>query len=156
MSTLEKTINLLNDLPENEVEIIYSYVRFISSQHEERKKATEPIEDIFNNIVGVLPDTGKLPNNITMKGLQKNMTLLIDKTYTIMENIFKLVSILSVTDKDIETAFFKKWKDFEDCVQYTTAKHNSVDYLITSNVHDFEENVFPIISVDEGIVLLEH
>lgn len=59
MSTLEKTINLLNDLPENEVEIIYSYVRFISSQHEERKKATEPIEDIFNNIVGVLPDTGK-------------------------------------------------------------------------------------------------
>ena len=30
MSTLEKTINLLNDLPENEVEIIYSYVRFIS------------------------------------------------------------------------------------------------------------------------------
>ena len=84
------------------------------------------------------------------------MTLLIDKTYTIMENIFKLVSILSVTDKDIETAFFKKWKDCEDCVQYTTAKHNSVDYLITSNVHDFEENVFPIISVDEGIVLLEH
>lgn len=50
MSTLEKTINLLNDLPENEVEIIYSYVRFISSQHEERKKNTEPIEDIFNNI----------------------------------------------------------------------------------------------------------
>ena len=54
MSTLEKTINLLNDLPENEVEIIYSYVRFISSQHEERKKATEPIEDIFNNKVEVL------------------------------------------------------------------------------------------------------
>ena len=95
----------------------------------------------------------------------RKLTHDIDKTYTIMENIFKLVSnyfrmffakILSVTDKDIETAFFKKWKDFEDCVQYTTAKHNSVDYLITSNVHDFEETVFPIISVDEGIVLLEH
>lgn len=86
----------------------------------------------------------------------RKLTHDIDKTYTIMENIFKLVSILSVTDKDIETVFFKKWKDFEDCVQYTTAKHNSVDYLITSNVHDFEETVFPIISVDEGIVLLEH
>ena len=86
----------------------------------------------------------------------RKLTHDIDKTYTIMENIFKLVSILSVTDKDIETAFFKKWKDFEDCVQYTTAKHNSVDYLITSNVHDFEETAFPIISVDEGIVLLEH
>lgn len=86
----------------------------------------------------------------------RKLTHDIDKTYNIMENIFKLVSILSVTDKDIETAFFKKWKDFEDCVQYTTAKHNSVDYLITANAHDFEENVFPIISVDEGIVLLEH
>lgn len=59
MSTLEKTINLLNDLPENEIEIIYSYVRFISSQREERKKTQEPIEDIFDKIVGVLPDTGK-------------------------------------------------------------------------------------------------
>ena len=44
----------------------------------------------------------------------RKLTHDIDKTYTIMENIFKLVSILSVTDKDIETAFFKKWKDFEE------------------------------------------
>ena len=59
MSTLEKNINLLNDLPENEVEIIYSYVKFVSSQREERKKPEEPIEDIFSKIVGILPDTGK-------------------------------------------------------------------------------------------------
>lgn len=37
----------------------------------------------------------------------RKLTHDIDKTYTIMENIFKLVSILSVTDKDIETAFLK-------------------------------------------------
>ena len=37
----------------------------------------------------------------------RKLTHDIDKTYNIMENIFKLVSILSVTDKDIETAFFK-------------------------------------------------
>lgn len=29
----------------------------------------------------------------------------VDKTYTVMENIFKLVNILSVTDKDIQIAF---------------------------------------------------
>lgn len=61
----------------------------------------------------------------------------IGNTYDIMENIFKLVNVLSVTDKDIQSAFSRKWKDFEDCVQYTTAKHNDVDYLITANAPDF-------------------
>lgn len=60
MSTLEKTINLLNNLPERQIEIIYSYVQFISSQQEKRKNDDEEnINDILNNIVGVLEDTGK-------------------------------------------------------------------------------------------------
>lgn len=80
----------------------------------------------------------------------------IGNTYDIMENIFKLVNVLSVTDKDIQSAFSRKWKDFEDCVQYTTAKHNDVDYLITANAPDFEGKELPIISVEEGIALLEN
>lgn len=80
----------------------------------------------------------------------------IGNTYDIMENIFKLVNVLSVTDKDIQSAFSRKWKDFEDCVQYTTAKHNDVDYLITANAPDFEDKELPIISVEEGIALLEN
>lgn len=40
------------------------------------------------------------------------------QTYTIMENIFKLTAILSVTENDIRDAFQERWKDFEDCVQY--------------------------------------
>ena len=60
-----------------------------------------------------------------------------------------------LTDTDIQSAFDKRWKDFEDCVQYTTAKHNSVDYLVTSNVHDFEGKDLPVISAEECIVLLE-
>ncbi len=60
MSTLEKTINLLNELPEKQVEIVYSYVQFISSQHQKEMIAdTDSLEAIFENIVGVLPDTGK-------------------------------------------------------------------------------------------------
>ena len=41
-----------------------------------------------------------------------------ERTYVIMENIFCLVTVLSVTEKDIRDAFGQKWKDFEDCVQY--------------------------------------
>lgn len=60
MSTLEKTIGLLHALPENQVEVIYSFVQFLSSQQEtENPAAEESLDDIFKNIVGVLPDTGK-------------------------------------------------------------------------------------------------
>ena len=60
MSTLEKTINLLNSLPENQIETIYSFVQFITSQQIEKKPASaESLDDIFENIVGVVPDTGK-------------------------------------------------------------------------------------------------
>lgn len=60
MSILEKTINLLNALPENQIETIYSFVLFLSSQQIVKETAdAEPLDDIFRNIVGVVPDTGK-------------------------------------------------------------------------------------------------
>lgn len=59
-STLEKTINLLNDLPENQIETIYSFVQFLSSQQtKEMPGGEKTLDDILGNIVGVIPDTGK-------------------------------------------------------------------------------------------------
>ena len=60
VSTLEKTINLLNALPENQIETIYSFVQFLSSQQtKEMPGGEKPLDDILKNIVGVIPDTGK-------------------------------------------------------------------------------------------------
>ncbi len=60
MSTLEKTIDLLNTLPESQIETIYNFVQFLSLQQNTVKSVdTESLDDIFDNIVGVLPDTGK-------------------------------------------------------------------------------------------------
>ena len=60
MSTLEKTINLLNELPERQLEIIYSYAQFISSQQSEHKSMDDnELNDVLDSIVGVLPDNGK-------------------------------------------------------------------------------------------------
>ena len=60
MSILEKTIVLLNDLPESEIEVIYSFVQFLTSkQTAEKTVDTESLEDILNKIVGAVPDTGK-------------------------------------------------------------------------------------------------
>lgn len=60
MSTLEKTIDLLNDLPEKQIEMIYNFVQFLNSQQIiVRPLGTESLDDIFGEIVGVIPDTGK-------------------------------------------------------------------------------------------------
>lgn len=60
MSTLEKTIYLLNRLPEKQVEIIYSFVQFLDAkQRVEESVNEEPIDEIIEKIVGAIPDTGK-------------------------------------------------------------------------------------------------
>ena len=53
------------------------------------------------------------------------------------------ISILSVTEQDIDKAFLRNWKDFEDAVQYTVAESNGVDCIITRNKGDFEEDKIP-------------
>ena len=60
MSTLEKTITLLNTLPENQIETIYRFAQSLSSQQTvEKPTSTESLDDIFGNIVGTVPNTGK-------------------------------------------------------------------------------------------------
>ena len=67
-----------------------------------------------------------------------------EQAYQILENIFKLVAVLSVSANDIQDAFQKKWKDFEDCVQITVAENNRLDCLITGNQKDFTKSRLPV------------
>lgn len=53
------------------------------------------------------------------------------------------IDILPVTGADIDKAFDRNWKDFEDAVQYTVAESNGVDCIITRNKNDFEETAIP-------------
>ena len=76
----------------------------------------------------------------------------MERTYDIMENIFKLVSVLSVTEKEIQDAFKLRWKDFEDCVQYMTGKNNAVDYVITANKKDYADAKLPVRTPSDWIM----
>lgn len=58
MSTLEKTISMLNDLPEKQIEIVYSYVAFLKTQSE-KEKSTKSVDDILDSLIGIIPDQGK-------------------------------------------------------------------------------------------------
>lgn len=68
------------------------------------------------------------------------------RTYVIMENIFRLVAVLSVTGKDVQDAFRKKWKDFEDCVQYMAGKNSQMDYIVTVNCKDYSDALLPVMT----------
>ena len=60
MSTLEKTIDILTTLPEDQVEIIYSYAQFLNSQQlKPTSKKKESVNDILHNLTGILTDSGK-------------------------------------------------------------------------------------------------
>ena len=76
-----------------------------------------------------------------------------ERTYVIMENIFCLVTVLSVTENDIRDAFGQKWKDFEDCVQYMTGRNNRMDYLITANRKDYKDVSLPVLTPAEWLGL---
>ena len=78
------------------------------------------------------------------------------RLYVVMDNIFRVVSVLSVTEQDIKEAFGKKWKDFEDCVQYTTGKNNRIDYIITANHKDYEDDLLPVITPAAWIEMIDH
>lgn len=63
-----------------------------------------------------------------------------------MENIFRLVAVLSVTGKDVQDAFRQKWKDFEDCVQYMAGKNSQMDYIVTVNCKDYPDALLPVMT----------
>ena len=64
------------------------------------------------------------------------------------------IEVCSVDSSDINSSYEANWKDFEDGVQYFSAIRSGVDYLVTRNVKDFEENDLRVITVDEACRLL--
>ena len=60
-----------------------------------------------------------------------------DEAYKAMDNIVKILGVLTVTDKDIIEALEIKHKDFEDCLLSICAKNNNCDGIITRNEKDF-------------------
>ena len=76
----------------------------------------------------------------------------VSKTYMVMGKILSVVNVLLVNEDDIMTAFHAGWKDFEDCVQFVVALHQRMDYIITRNAKDFEDNSIPVISPEEYLL----
>jgi len=76
--------------------------------------------------------------------------------YPIMDDLVALFSVAAVSDVTISSALSLRWKDFEDAVQFTVAKENDVEYIITRNKVDFENSDIPCMSPADFIAFFKH
>jgi len=75
----------------------------------------------------------------------------IDDVYSLMDDLSSLFAIAPVTESTITNALALRWKDFEDAVQFMSARGVNVEYIITRNKSDFETFEIPCLSPSEYI-----
>lgn len=56
------------------------------------------------------------------------------------------LKISSIEASDIYSSYDSNWEDFEDGVQYFSAKRAGCDYIVTRNEGDFEKSDIPVLS----------
>jgi predicted nucleic acid-binding protein len=60
-----------------------------------------------------------------------------------------LVTVLAVTDKEVELALSSDFKDFEDGLQYFTAIENNIKTLLTRNLKDYKSAEIPVMTAEQ-------
>ena len=74
-----------------------------------------------------------------------------DETYKIIGPLLNIVGVLNVTDRDVQRAFLKHAKDFEDCLLAESAKSNNYVGIVTRDEKDFQEFDIKLYSPEEII-----
>jgi predicted nucleic acid-binding protein len=74
-----------------------------------------------------------------------------DKTIKSLLKLKLLVKILAVDEKIVELALTSDFNDFEDAVQYYTARENNIPILLTRNKKDFKKAGIVIMTAEEYI-----
>jgi len=78
-----------------------------------------------------------------------------NEVYQLIDDLTAFFSIAPVTETTVANALSLRWKDFEDAIQFVTAKENNVDYIITRNKADFKTSDIPCMSPTDFISFLK-
>jgi predicted nucleic acid-binding protein len=77
-----------------------------------------------------------------------------NKELDIISEFSKFMKITTATLVDssmVEQSVKSKFKDFEDALQYFSAKHENIDYIITRNKKDFAVSDIPVFEPQEFV-----
>lgn len=62
-----------------------------------------------------------------------------------------LLKIIQVDEKVVDLALNSEFKDFEDAIQFYSAKLHELDFIITRNVKDFVSKDLPVMTAEDYI-----
>ena len=77
-----------------------------------------------------------------------------NKEIDILREFSKFMKITTATPVDattIENSIQSEFKDFEDAMQYFSARHEDIDFLITRNKKDFNASSIPVFEPQEFV-----
>ena len=77
-----------------------------------------------------------------------------DEAHQELDKLNIIFNIAPVSDTTISTALALRWKDFEDAVQFASAKESNVDFIITRNKADYISPDIPCMTTTEFIAYL--
>lgn len=77
------------------------------------------------------------------------------ETINLIQRLVKVVSIASVSENEIRHALTLLWKDFEDSVQYSVARLQKMDGIITRNPNDYKKAEINIWTPEEFLLQFE-
>lgn len=73
----------------------------------------------------------------------------------VLKKLKIIVTVLPVNDKIIDLALSSEFVDFEDAIQYYTAKMNKIDYIITRNIKDFKSSDIQALTADQFLTTIK-
>jgi len=75
----------------------------------------------------------------------------IDKAKELLRKLRIMINIVPVEEKTVDLALNSKFADFEDGLQYFTARENKIGIILTRNVKDYKEKEILIQTPQEYI-----
>jgi predicted nucleic acid-binding protein len=63
----------------------------------------------------------------------------IDKAKELLRKLRLMLGVVPVEEKIIDLALNSSFSDFEDALQYFTARENGIKILVTRNIKDYKE-----------------
>ena len=76
-----------------------------------------------------------------------------NKVCSLLERLLQIVSVAGVTETEISAALKSGWNDFEDAVQYFTAKKIDASYIVTRNKKDYLSGDIAVAEPEEFFAL---
>ncbi len=69
--------------------------------------------------------------------------------FELLKRLRSIISIIEVGEKIIDQALQSYFSDFEDAVQFYTAKSVGADFIITRNIKDYKNSTIPVLTAEQ-------